>query len=103
YVFKTFVPLRLSPLYEMPQQVQPFALTFVASYVLCIVLTALAWMTRRRWPCVAATWFIFVAISLPMLGIVQNGPQIAADRYTYHAAPALAILAGVAFLRLRST
>jgi tetratricopeptide (TPR) repeat protein len=33
-----------------------------------------------------------------MLGVVQNGPQIAADRYTYHAAPALAILAGAALL-----
>jgi tetratricopeptide (TPR) repeat protein len=30
---------------------------------------------------------------LPLLGIIQNGPQIAADRYTYLAAPALAILA----------
>ena len=42
----------------------------------------------------------FVVISLPMLGVVQNGPQIAADRYTYHAAPALAILGATAFLML---
>jgi tetratricopeptide (TPR) repeat protein len=35
-----------------------------------------------------------------MLGIVQNGPQIAADRYTYHAGPALAMLAGGAWIVL---
>jgi len=35
-----------------------------------------------------------------MLGVVQNGPQIAADRYTYHAAPALAILVAAGFLLL---
>ncbi|MEO8620382.1 MAG: tetratricopeptide repeat protein [bacterium] len=100
YVVKTFVPLRLSPLYEMPQQVHPFTAVFLASYVLCLAITAFAWMNRRRWPWFTAGWVIFVAISLPMLGIVQNGPQIAADRYTYHAAPALAILAGAAFIRL---
>jgi tetratricopeptide (TPR) repeat protein len=43
---------------------------------------------------------VFVVITLPMLGVVQNGPQIAADRYTYHAAPALAILGATAFLML---
>jgi tetratricopeptide (TPR) repeat protein len=36
----------------------------------------------------------FVLSVLPLLGLVQNGPQIAADRYTYHAAPALALLGG---------
>jgi tetratricopeptide (TPR) repeat protein len=34
---------------------------------------------------------------LPMLGVVQNGPQIAADRYTYHAAPILGLLVGAAW------
>ncbi|MEP7000109.1 MAG: tetratricopeptide repeat protein, partial [bacterium] len=101
YLFKTLVPLRLSPLYEMPQQVHSYAAGFLASYVLCVTLTAFAWMNRRRWPWFTAAWVIFVAISLPMLGIVQNGPQIAADRYTYHAAPALALLAGAAFFRLQ--
>ena len=30
--------------------------------------------------------YALVLNTLPMLGIVQNGPQIAAYRYTYHAA-----------------
>jgi tetratricopeptide (TPR) repeat protein len=47
---------------------------------------------------VTATLAAFAIISLPMLGVVQNGPQIAAVRYTYHAAPALAMLAGIVLL-----
>jgi hypothetical protein len=38
----------------------------------------------------------FGAAIFPLRGFVQNGPQIAADRYTYHAAPALALLLGAA-------
>ena len=63
-------------------------------------LAAAAWLARRRAPALTAAIAAFVVISLPMLGVVQNGPQIAADRYTYHAAPALAMLGATAFLML---
>jgi tetratricopeptide (TPR) repeat protein len=43
----------------------------------------------------------FLIITLPMLGIVQNGPQIAADRYTYFAAPVISMLVAAGLLRLR--
>src|SRR4029079_7323508 len=58
---------------------------------------------RSRWPGAGAAWGALLAVLFPMLGIVQNGPQIAADRYTYHAAPALAILVGGATMRWCST
>jgi Flp pilus assembly protein TadD len=101
YVWKTILPTGLSPLYEMPQRVVPTASAFLVSYALVIALCAGAWMVRRRAPALTAAWAAFVLIGLPMLGVVQNGPQIAADRYTYHAAPALAILVAVALLSLR--
>jgi tetratricopeptide (TPR) repeat protein len=97
YVYRTFVPANLSPLYEMPRTVDVLALPFVISYIGTIVLFAAALARWRRWPGVATAWLVFVVITLPMLGFVQNGPQIAADRYTYHAAPALALLAGAGF------
>ena len=102
YHWKSLVPLRLSPLYEMPQQVRPLDLVFVGSYLLVLGITALAWRNRHRWPGINAAWLAFVAISLPMLGVVQNGPQIAADRYTYHAGAVLAILAGGGMCVMRS-
>ena len=102
YLWKTIVPTSLSPLYEMPQVIDPSATRYLASYatVLLVTLAVVAW--RRRWPALAAAWIAFVALSLPMLGIIQNGPQIAADRYTYHSAPALALLAGVAIVQVLS-
>lgn len=92
YAWKTVVPASLSPLYEMPRHVDPIGARYVAGYVFTIALAAIAWLARRRWPAVTAAATAFVVITLPLLGIVQNGPQIAADRYTYDAAPALAVL-----------
>jgi tetratricopeptide (TPR) repeat protein len=100
YSWKTLVPSGLAPLYEMPRHVDPMALRFMASYVIVLGLVAAAWLARRRAPAVTAAIAAFVVVSLPMLGVVQNGPQIAADRYTYHAAPALAIMGATAFLML---
>ncbi len=103
YLWKTIVPLRLSPLYEMPQHVNALSPIFIVSYVTVLVACWCAWWCRHRWPAVTAGWLAFVAITLPMLGLVQNGPQIAADRYTYHAAPALAILLGVGIYALQES
>jgi protein O-mannosyl-transferase len=100
YVRSTLVPIGLAPLYEMPQHVSPGDPRFLVSYVAIAAIAAIAWLARRRAPVVTAAIAVFVVIMLPMLGVVQNGPQIAADRYTYHAAPALAILAAVGYLSL---
>jgi tetratricopeptide (TPR) repeat protein len=100
YVWKTVVPVGLSSLYQMPQRVDPSGVIFVLSYAVVLGLIVAAWFARRRAPAITAAIAAFVTITLPMLGVVQNGPQIAADRYTYHAAPALALLAATAFLSL---
>ncbi len=100
YLWKTVLPFGLSPLYQMPVQVRPLAPVFLASYVAVAALTALAWLVRRRWPGAAAAWVAFVVITLPMLGVVQNGPQITADRYTYHSAPVVAVLLAGLLLHL---
>lgn len=100
YLWKTLLPFGLSPLYTMPLHVDPAEPRFIVSYVAVIALAAIAWAVRRRRPSVPMALLGFLAVTLPLLGIVQNGPQIAADRYTYHAAPALAILAGGAVLWL---
>lgn len=100
YLGKFILPRGLAALYGMPTHVDPLASRFIPSYAVAIaflVVVAVAWKKR---PGLAAGLLAWAAISLPMLGIVQNGPQIAADRYTYHAAPALAILAGAGFLLL---
>ena len=100
YLWKHFVPASLSPLYAMPARVDSLSARYLLSYAVLIGLCACAWLTRRRWPMVAFAWIAFVIAVFPMLGLVQNGPQIAADRYTYYAAPWLAILVAFLFLNL---
>jgi len=103
YLWKTLLPTDLSPLYGMPPHVGPAQARFIASYAVVLVVAAVAWFARRRWPSVTFALLGFFVVTLPLLGIVQNGPQIAADRYTYHAAPALAILVAGAGLMLLDT
>ena len=100
YLVKTVMPARLSALYSMPVTVDPLASRFLPGYLVAVVYAVAIIVTLRRRPGFAAALLAFGAITLPMLGIVQNGPQIAADRYTYHAGPALAMLFGGAIITL---
>ncbi|MGH9886528.1 MAG: tetratricopeptide repeat protein, partial [bacterium] len=100
YLLKTAVPTSLSPLYEMPSSVEPFGATYLAAYAVVVALAAIVWTYRRRTPALAAAAVAFIVVLFPLLGLVQNGPQIAADRYTYYAAPALTILAAGVLARL---
>lgn len=100
YIGKTLIPTGLSPLYEMPTSVHPGAPAFLAAYVAIAALFLAVLVRRAQWPALTIAWAAFVAMLLPLLGVVQNGPQIAADRYTYHAAPALSLVAAAALLSL---
>ena len=96
YIWKTVLPTGLSPLYPMPPSVDPVGARYLVAYAAVVGLAVAAWLARRRWPGVTTAIVVFVIVVFPMLGFHQNGPQIAADRYTYHPAPALAILAAAA-------
>jgi tetratricopeptide (TPR) repeat protein len=100
YLAKTLLPIRLSSLYEMPENLSALEPRFIVSYVVVAIVAVGLWLARRRWPGVVAASLAFFVITLPMLGVVQNGPQIAADRYTYHAAPALALIGAAAYLAI---
>src|SRR5207245_1580287 len=98
YLWKMVVPLNLSPLYERPLTLNPSAMPFVLSYGVVLALTAIALALRRRAPGLPAAWVAYIVVLLPVLGIFQSGPQIAADRYTYLAGLGWAILAGAGLL-----
>jgi Flp pilus assembly protein TadD len=100
YLRKTIAPMHLSPLYPMPEHIDPSAPRYLVAYLVVAAYLAVAWATRRRWPGGSTSMIAFFAILLPMLGAVQNGNVIAADRYTYHPAIALSILAGGMFMAL---
>src|SRR5213593_2605654 len=98
YLWKTVAPVNLSPLYELPPTVNPWAPPFLLSYGLVLAITAIVVAFRRRVPGLPAAWVAYIVVLLPVLGIFQSGPQIAADRYTYLAGLGWAILAGAGLL-----
>src|SRR5256712_348331 len=98
YLWKTVAPVNLSPLYELPPTVNPWAPPFIVSYGLVVTITAIVLALRRRVPGLPAAWVAYIVVLLPVLGIFQSGPQIAADRYTYLAGLGWAILAGAGLL-----
>ncbi|MGH7353337.1 MAG: tetratricopeptide repeat protein [Candidatus Rokuibacteriota bacterium] len=96
YVGKLVLPIDLSPLYERPRIVEPLSPPYLVAYAVVIGLTAVAWRLRRRAPALLAAWITYFVILVPVLGFLQNGPQVTADRYTYYAhLPWIALLGGV--------
>jgi protein O-mannosyl-transferase len=94
YLWKLVVPVNLSPLYELPLRINATGPAFLVTGLTVLAVTVLAIVQRRPWPALAATWTAYVVILLPVLGIAHNGPQLAADRYTYLASPGWCLLVG---------
>ena len=94
YLEKTLLPVGLAPLYELPFRLAPLAPRYLASAAVVAALTALAVLLRRRVPALAAAGIAYVVILLPVVGVAHQGPQLAADRYTYLACLPWALLAG---------
>jgi len=96
YLWKTLVPGPLSPLYTLFRPVVPWSATYVAPALAVAGITALTVALRRRWPAGLAVWVSYIALLLPMLGLVHSGAQITADRFAYAASVGPAILVGAA-------
>ena len=96
YLRKSLVPSALSPLYELPIDFDPLAPVYLVSAIALIAISGAAAGLRRRAPWLLAAWIAYLAMALPISGLVQNGPQIAADRYTYLPCLPLAMVFGLA-------
>ena len=94
YLWKTVVPVALSPLYEIPVRVDPWDWLCVLSGVVVVAVSLSLFVFRQRWPAGLAIWTSYVVILAPVLGIAQSGPQFVADRYSYLPCVGLALLAG---------
>jgi tetratricopeptide (TPR) repeat protein len=95
YLWKTLIPIRLSPLYPFtPQKIDPAAAPFEISVIVVLAITAAAVLLRRRWPALLTAWAAYILTLSPALGFVANGPRLANDRNTYLACLGWALLAG---------
>jgi tetratricopeptide (TPR) repeat protein len=81
YVGKAVWPVNLATPYPHPGG-WPISLIIVSVATL-IVLSLLAWFSRRRLPYITVGWLWFIGMLVPVIGLVQVGAQSMADRYTY--------------------
>ena len=100
YLWKTLLPVGLSPLYEMPRQLDLWNWRFLAGVVTTLGVGLVLVIFRRRWPAVLIAWAIYGICLAPTLGIAQSGMQLVADRYSYLACLSWAVIAAVALVRI---
>jgi tetratricopeptide (TPR) repeat protein len=100
YLWKTIVPLALSPLYPRPIKFDPSSAPFILSAIVILAVSISLILMRRSWPAGLAAWVYYIVILLPVVGVVTYGPQIVADRYSYFGCLSWALLAGSAMLYL---
>lgn len=102
YLWKTVIPLGLSPLYAVVSDAVPATWPILPSQEVILALSVIAtlavtialFLLRRRWPAGLAAWVCYAALLAPVLGIVQIGAQIVADRYSYLPSLGWALLVG---------
>ncbi len=80
YIWKMFWPTDMVILYPLSAVPADWWLGAVA-FVISVSIFALL-MAQRR-PYVPVGWFWFLGTLVPVIGIIQSGPQSMADRYTY--------------------
>jgi tetratricopeptide (TPR) repeat protein len=82
YILKTAYPARLAVLYPHPQMDlfnwQPIG----AILILIIISVGLLYLLRRQ-RYLTVGWLWYLGTLVPVIGLVQVGPQGMADRYTY--------------------
>lgn len=97
YLWKSIVPLNLSPLYELPYDFDAWAGIFLFCAAAALTISAVLYLLRRRWPAALAAWVFYIVVLAPVVGIAQSGPQLVADRYSYFSCMSWAVLVGGAF------
>lgn len=98
YLWKSALPLGLSPLYELPVSFNPWDWPFVLSGLAVVAVSICLYRFRRAWPAGPAIWIYYIVVLAPVLGAVQSGPQIAADRYSYLSCLGWALLGGAGLI-----
>lgn len=100
YIWKMVLPIRLSPLYLLEKTFNPMGWRYILGALAVFGITVGLIIMGRRWPWAITTWICYVVIVSPLLGLVQSGPQLVADRYTYIACMPFGVLAGAGVNRL---
>lgn len=95
YVWKTLAPFDLHPVYLRGADLSLLSAKVLLSALAVLAAGGALFGLRRRYPAMAVAAFCYGVVVSPVLGFVQSGPQMAADRYTYLSCLPFAVLAGI--------
>ena len=98
YLWKTLGPVGLSPLYEIPPNFGLWNFAALIAGLATVAVSVSLFLIRDRWPAGLVCWLYYLTVLAPVLGLVSNGPQLVADRYSYLSCMSWAVLAGGALL-----
>ena len=90
YIADTLWPARLWVLHAYPQSVPAWQPIMAAAGITTVSVFLLVQVPKRPW--LAVGWFWFLLTLIPVIGLVQVGPQARADRYMYVPMMGLAIM-----------
>jgi tetratricopeptide (TPR) repeat protein len=82
YIVKMLYPKGLAVLYPFPSGSLPMWQPIVCFLILAAVTAAVIYTARRR-RYLAVGWLWYLGTLVPVIGLVQIGLQMTADRYTY--------------------
>ena len=98
YLWKLVWPSWLSPFYPLSDRVSLRSEEFLVPVLFCVAVTVVAVWGRKRVPVLLAAWGSYLAVLLPVCGLVQVGGQAVADRYAYLAMAPVLLALGSAIL-----
>lgn len=100
YLSKTFLPFNLSPYYALPLNVNDIRLGSYPGALSALLVTGLCFHKKiRAWA--VPVWFAYLLALAPVSGLLQNGRQAAADRYSYLACMPFAVAFGFMLEQLK--
>jgi len=82
YIGQMIWPAHLAVLYPYPEGTLKVGQAILA-LLLLLSISAAVFLWRRKFPFLLTGWFWYLGMLIPMIGIVQVGSQVQADRYTY--------------------
>ncbi|MEK6674981.1 MAG: tetratricopeptide repeat protein [Planctomycetota bacterium] len=103
YLWKTALPTGLGPLVQLPHQAEDITLRLAVSVGILVVGAWLLVRFRNRCPGGIIAVLCYVVLVMPVLGLVQSGPQLVADRYSYLSCLGFAVLVGWLVLKVRQS
>jgi Flp pilus assembly protein TadD len=93
YLLKTLYPANLAVFYPPPETISWTALGVVV--VMLAIISWAVWRARQLSPHLLMGWLWFVGMLVPVIGLIQVGDQLDADRYTY--LPCIGLFTAVVF------